>query len=405
MYVAGLTPVVEKMLQTIAGKQPAKVARLDMATTLRAYFAMVRLDPECGDVLGGPAVQAFSPFIPKSAQDVTNPKGQSVTPMHPDEVALWAWTTCSTPAVSDPMVKEALLYLLSYIGGNGRLEDSSQNVFETTTFMPHQLMSMTFQVYLSVANLAQERLPLSRPQKAALAKIKHSFANGGRDEEQPETPNRSEQKLAQTVGALNLGSVQPQFKAKNGYTIDVAVPEKKLAFEFQGPTHFSSAPAMINQRIPMAGLQLKQRHLKAEGWRVVHIPFWEWAELRIVDRSKYLTEKIKESKNKLPVGEPNTSAHYANETEVPDFEGLETPRRGTLWKSVGNFREDRHKGPRGKRPSFDVVASYLKDRRNKLSDRSAKLLAEDYGREYDLSEEERERIRRYLRKSPEPATN
>lgn len=52
------------------------------------------------------------------------------------------------------------------------------------------------------------------------------------------------------------------------YSIDVALPADRIAFEVDGPSHFAR-----NTGTPLGATLLKRRHLAASGWTVLPINF------------------------------------------------------------------------------------------------------------------------------------
>ena len=58
------------------------------------------------------------------------------------------------------------------------------------------------------------------------------------------------------------------------FSIDLAVAERRIAIEFDGPSHFTR-----NTLEPLGHTRLRDRLLSAMGWQVVSIPFFDWARL------------------------------------------------------------------------------------------------------------------------------
>ena len=58
-----------------------------------------------------------------------------------------------------------------------------------------------------------------------------------------------------------------------GYSIDIALPERRIALEVDGPSHFA------NDHTPTGNTKLKRRQLRATGWHPLSVSSHEWAQL------------------------------------------------------------------------------------------------------------------------------
>ena len=73
------------------------------------------------------------------------------------------------------------------------------------------------------------------------------------------------------------------------YRVDVAVPSRCVAIEANGPFHY----LRHSDGVLMASMVLRDRHVRALGWQVCHVPYYEWYPLAPSDRVSYLRAKLR----------------------------------------------------------------------------------------------------------------
>ncbi|KAG2487213.1 hypothetical protein HYH03_014187 [Edaphochlamys debaryana] len=74
-----------------------------------------------------------------------------------------------------------------------------------------------------------------------------------------------------------------------GYSVDISLPQLRIALEADGPTHTSRTPGGA----VLGATALKRRHLQALGWHVINVPYKDWDRLSSdLARKDYLQERI-----------------------------------------------------------------------------------------------------------------
>ena len=106
-------------------------------------------------------------------------------------------------------------------------------------------------------------------------------------------PSRFQNEIADTLRKL-IPSVLEEFVTDEGYSIDLIVDWKdvRVALECDGPSHFLKGD--LGRFQATGATLLKHRQLRALGWRLVSVPYWEWDEVKQQETKKlgYLLDAI-----------------------------------------------------------------------------------------------------------------
>ena len=106
------------------------------------------------------------------------------------------------------------------------------------------------------------------PLPSSLAQRCHdAFGEGG------SRPSQLQSKVVEALRAMGL-QVQEEVRTPLGHSLDAVVQldGRQVGIEVDGPSHFVG-------RTPTGSTALKRRQLKAAGWTLVPVPYWEWAEI------------------------------------------------------------------------------------------------------------------------------
>ncbi len=79
--------------------------------------------------------------------------------------------------------------------------------------------------------------------------------------------------MAASLRALGLAP-REEVRTPQGYSLDAVVSHggREVAVEVDGPSHFVG-------RTPTGATALKRRQLRAAGWALLPVPYWEWDAL------------------------------------------------------------------------------------------------------------------------------
>ncbi len=95
-----------------------------------------------------------------------------------------------------------------------------------------------------------------------------------RDDAQKVTVSKSQRQVGESLRRLGISHELEYTTADGLFSIDLAVVDRRIAIEVDGPSHFT-----VNTLEPLGHTRLRDRLLSAMGWHVVSIPFFEWDKL------------------------------------------------------------------------------------------------------------------------------
>ena len=86
-------------------------------------------------------------------------------------------------------------------------------------------------------------------------------------------PSELQRDVVASLRALELAP-REEVRTPQGYSLDAVVGHggREVAIEVDGPSHFCG-------RTPTGATALKRRQLRATGWVLLPVPYWEWNDL------------------------------------------------------------------------------------------------------------------------------
>jgi hypothetical protein len=112
-----------------------------------------------------------------------------------------------------------------------------------------------------------------------------------REDARKVTVSNGQREVGESLRRLGISHDLEYITADGLFSIDLAIVDRRIALEFDGPSHFTT-----NTLEPLGHTRLRDRLLSAMGWRVVSVPFFEWDRLqRTEQRDAYVERRVHRS--------------------------------------------------------------------------------------------------------------
>ena len=112
-----------------------------------------------------------------------------------------------------------------------------------------------------------------------------------REQARKVTVSNGQRELGESLRRLGISHELEYSTADGLFSIDLAIVDRRIALEFDGPSHFTT-----NTLEPLGHTRLRDRLLSAMGWHVVSIPFFEWDRLHQTEqRDAYVKHRVHRS--------------------------------------------------------------------------------------------------------------
>ena len=187
----------------------------------------------------------------------------------PQDIAILAWALLVLDFVSDALLRQLFMRLRSCEGPLDAVTLSQlHQVFFGLGLQPHSCPTAVRAIPDSI--------------KAAATKC---FL----DNVHNTTYSSFQRDVGKVLKSLDLVFEEEVILADAGhYTADIACLQQRILIEVDGPHHYF---ATKGKWMPNGGTVVKHRQLRASGYNVVSIPFYEWQEAK--DKRSYLLFKLK----------------------------------------------------------------------------------------------------------------
>lgn len=99
--------------------------------------------------------------------------------------------------------------------------------------------------------------------------------------------SKLQREVSSVLRAMGVQHLMESFTQDQLFSIDIALPQERIAIEVDGPSHFS-----CNTLRPLGEMHARVALLQARGWRVLSVPYFAWVGLEQGGQRAYLADGL-----------------------------------------------------------------------------------------------------------------